>query len=253
MTAKTETFPSQNQPSLGALLVSLIDKPGDTFRVLAARRGIWRWLLPVLISFLALAVLALVQTPYTMEIARQQAEQQLAAMPPEQAEAARQSMAFGFSFPFMLGTTLVSGLLALIVILLIQAAFFYFGGLLLGGSEMTFGAIFTMTVWARLPLALGALVLAGFIAVSGRFIQYPGLAFLATSGDVMQDAANPMIALLSGVDLFWAWNLILLIIGLTVVARLSRIKAILLVVIFAALSLGVILLPSLIFRTAFGG
>lgn len=252
MTSKIETIPAETQPALGSLFVSLIDKPGDTFQTLAARRGVWRWLLPLLISFLALAVLAFVQTPYTMELARQQAEQQLATMPPEQAEAARQSMAFSFSFPFMLSMTLVFGLLALAVILLIQAAFFYFGGLLLGGSEMTFGAIFTMTVWARLPLALGALVLAGFIAVSGRFIQYPGLAFLATTGDVMQDAANPMIALLAGVDLFWAWNLILLVIGLTVIARLSRIKAALLVMIFAALSLGVTLLPSL-FGAAFGG
>ncbi len=252
MSANIEIMQSPKQPPLGALLVSLIDKPGDTFRALATRSGPWRWLLPVLISFLALAVVAFVQTPYTIELARQQAEQQLAAMPPEQAEAARQSMAWSLSFPFMLGTTLVTGLLGLILALLLQAAFFYFGAMLLGGDDVNFGAVFTMNAWARLPLVLGSLVLAGFIAVSGRFIQYPGLAFLVTSGDPMQDATNPMIALLSGVDLFWAWSLVLLVIGLAVVARLSRVKAAILVVIYAALALGITLLPSLIFGS-FGG
>jgi len=47
------------------------------------------WMAPLLVLILSLAVLLIVQTPHTLELARQQIESQLAAMPEDQVEAAR--------------------------------------------------------------------------------------------------------------------------------------------------------------------
>ena len=254
MTSTLETYSIQDNRPLGTLLLGIIDKPTATFEAIVARRGWVVWLTPLLIILVAFAVLGIVQTPYSLEFAREQAERQLATLPAEQVEAARAAMSTTLSLPFMLATTLGFGSVMLIIIIVVQAAFFYFGALMSGGDdELRFGQVFKVSIWARLPLALGLLVQAGFIALTQRFVQYTGLAFLATSGDVLADAQNPMVALLTGVDLFWAWNLFLLVMGLAVVARVSWKKSLLLVAIYAVLALVVTVLPSLIFSGYMGG
>lgn len=242
----------QEHRSVGALLLGLIDKPTATFQAVVTQRSWLLWLVPLLITLVAFTALIVVQTPYTLELARTQAESQLSDLSPEQAEQARAGMATTLAMPFMLATTLGFGSIALLLTLVIQAAIFYFGALMLGGQEMRFGDVFTMSLWARLPMALGLLVLTGFTLATGRFIQYPGLAILFASGDPMADAANPLLPLLSGVDLFWMWSLFLLVVGVAVVSGLSRGKALLLVLVYAALALGLTVLPTLLF-SGFGG
>ncbi len=201
---------------------------------------------------LTFTVISVVQMPYTLELAREQAEGQLASLPPEQAEAAREAMAFTLSLPFLLTTTLGVGVLALLFGLLIQATILYFGALITGGDDMRFGSVFTMSAWARLPLALGYLVQAGFVFFTQGAIRYPGLAFMVATDNPLEDAKNPMLPLLASIDIFWLWSLLLAIIGLAVVARISRGKALVLVLIYAAVSLGITVLPSIIFGAGLG-
>ncbi|MCB0155386.1 MAG: hypothetical protein KDF65_11375, partial [Anaerolineae bacterium] len=70
--------------SLGALLLGLIDKPAATFQALVAQRSWLLWLVPLLIMLATFAALIVVQTPYTLELARAQAESQLSGLSPEQ-------------------------------------------------------------------------------------------------------------------------------------------------------------------------
>jgi hypothetical protein len=76
------------------------------------------------------------------------------------------------------------------------------------------------------------------ILTTGRFPLYTGLAALQVSGDALQDARNPMIALLSFADIFWIWHIILLTIGLAVATKFSRGKAFFIVLVYALLSIG---------------
>ncbi|NJN97428.1 MAG: hypothetical protein HC875_26770 [Anaerolineales bacterium] len=252
MTTTSQTISNNRTPSLGQLFFGLIDRPAATFQAITARPGWWMWAMPLLVLILSLAVLLVVQTPHTLILARQQAESQLAAMPEGQAEAARAGMEMTMSLPFMLATGIGFGSIALVVATLLQATFLYFAALISGG-ESTFGAIFKMSAWSRLPMALGALVQAAFIAVAGRLIPYPGLSFPVSTGDLMQDARNPLFVVLSGIDLFWLWHLLLVVVGLTVAARLGRGKALLLTLVYAALSLGLTILPTLLFGGMMGG
>lgn len=246
MTITTQSVTNGQPRPLGQLFFGIIDQPVATFRAIVAQPRWLVWAAPLFLLILSLAVLLIVQTPHTLELARQQVESQLAAMPEDQVEAARAGMEMTMSLPFMLATGLGFGTVALVIATLAQATFLYFTALVSGG-ETSFGAMFRMSVWSRLPLAIGALVQAGFIAVAGRLIQYPGLSFFVATGDLLQDARNPLFVLLSGLDLFWLWHLLLTVVGLAVAARFGRGKSLALTLLYAALSLGVTVLPTLLF------
>ena len=141
---------------------------------------------------------------------------------------------------------------ALLIGVVAQATYLYFSALIAGGDDMSFGSVFTVSSWTRLPLAIGLLVQAGYIAFSQQGIRFLGLAFLVATGDLMQDARNPLVSLLSRIDLFWLWHLFLVVIGLAVVARFGRGKSLILTLIYAVLVLGFAVLPSLLFGGMMG-
>jgi hypothetical protein len=177
----------------------------------AARRKWWMWAAPLLIVFAALAVMTVAGAPYTLELAREQAERQLASMPAEQAEMARQGMAASLSQSSMIIAGLVSGLIMLFLGVLAQATFLYFGTLISGG-EVQFGSIFTLSAWSRLPFAVHYLTMTAFMAVSQKAIEYQGLGFLVRTGDMFQDMRNPVFNLLSQINIFWLWHLFLIVV-----------------------------------------
>jgi hypothetical protein len=156
------------------------------------------------------------------------------------------------SMPVVLISGLVGGTIALLIGIVGQAALLYFGALIAGG-EVDFGPVFTVSAWTRLPLALRSLVRALFVAVSGRSPQMLGLAALAASGDMLQDARNPLVVLLSQADLFWLWHLLLVVLGVAVVARFSRVKSVILTVVYAIVSLAVVVIPTMLFAGMAGG
>ena len=55
----------------------------------------------------------------------------------------------------------------------------------------------------------------------------------------MENAKNPVYVLLANIDLFWLWHLVLAMLGLAVVARMSRGKSAVLVILYAILALGI--------------
>lgn len=246
MTTMIETAQNGSQPSLLGLILGIIDRPRATFQAIMARPHWPVWLTPLFIFIVCLAVLLVVEAPYQVELARQQAEQQLATLPAGQSEAARAMMETTLSLPFMLGAGLAFGAAALVIGVLAQAVFLYFAALVLGG-EANFGSIFRVSLWSRFPVAMGVLVRAGFTAVSQQMIHYPGLSFLVGTGNFFQDGQNPLYVLFSQLDLFWLWQVLLLVIGLMVAARLGQGKALVLALVYTALSLGLSVLPALIF------
>lgn len=253
MTTTIETANKNESRPLWRLLFGIIDQPVSTFEAIRAQRKWWMWAVPLLFIFVAMAVMIVINMPYTMELAREQADSRLASLPAEQAEAARAAMETSLSFPVMLASSLGGGLVFLLIAVLAQATFLYFSALIAGGDDMAFGAVFSMSAWTRLPAAVGFLVQAGFIAVTQQTIKYPGLSFLVGTGNLLEDARNPLFAVLSRIDLFWLWHLLLVMLGVSVVARVGRGKSLVLTFIYAALALGLAALPSLLFGGMMGG
>lgn len=247
----TESVVKTKEPSLWRLLFGIIDRPAATFTAVLARRSWVRWAAPLLIVSLALGVYIVVSLPYTMELAGRQLDRQLAQLPPDQAQAAREQAARFTGQTFILISSLAGGVIGLIIGVLVQAVVLYFLALVAGG-ELEFGPVFTMSAWTRLPAAIGALAQAGFVAFAGRGIEYAGLSALAGSGDILRDTQNPLVLALARIDLFWLWHLLLVVVGLSVVARFRRFKALLLSLIYAALALIVAMAPALL-QTWVGG
>ncbi|MFQ5612619.1 MAG: YIP1 family protein [Anaerolineae bacterium] len=245
------TTPAPKAIPLWKLLSGIIDQPARTFQAILAQYS-WRmWAVPLLIVLLAFVALTVIGAPYGLEFARRQIEQQLATMPPGDAEAARPQMERFVTLPTILIAGLGFGGLGVIAGIVAQATVLYFTALVAGG-DMKFSALFTMSAWSRLPLAVGFLAQAGYIAVARRIVRYPGLAALVASGNLIEDSRNPLFLLLGRIDLFWLWHLLLVVVGLAVVARFSRFKALVLTLIYAALWLVTMVIPALL-QTALGG
>lgn len=247
-----ETVSNEKAPPLWQLLFGIIDRPAATFKAVLARRKWYMWAVPLLVLLLCMSAMMVVRTPYDMEIAQQQMERQLATMSPDQAEAARAGMETFMSFPVRLAMGLVTAIIMLLIGLVAQAAILYFGALVAGG-EVDFGPIFTMSSWTRLPMALYFLVQAVFMFVAQRAVNTPGLSALVATGDLMQDAQNPLFTLLGRLDPFWLWHLFLVVVGLSVAAQFSRVKSLVLTLIYVAVSLAITTLPTLLFGGLAGG
>jgi hypothetical protein len=224
--------------SLPSIVLNLVDMPATAFRTVLAGKGVWMWLAPLLVLVLALGAAMAVQAPYSAELARQQAERQISSMPADQVDAAREQIATFTSTPVILATSLVSGILMVGIGLLAQAAFVHFGALILG-AERDFVDSLKVSLWTRIPQALRYAVMAVFTLAAGRQIRYPGLSALVASGDILKDGKNPLVALLGGIDPFWLWHLWLVAVGVSVLGRLTAV--------YAALSLLLLVLPSLLF------
>ena len=247
-----ETTTNGETTPMWQLLLGIIDRPAATFEAVLARRKWYMWVVPLVIVLLCLGVMMVVRTPYDMELAQQQLERQLATMPPEQVEAARAGMETFMSFPVRLAMGLVTAVLMLLIGVVVQAAILYFGALVAGG-EVDFGPVFTMSSWTRFPMAAYFLVQAIFMFVAKRAINAPGLSALVATGDLMKDAQDPLFTLLGRLDPFWLWHLFLVVVGLSVAAQFSRKKSLVLTVIYAAITLAVTAIPSLLFGGFAGG
>ena len=201
-------------------LLAVLTHPRRTFGEIAAESRP-TWLTPMLVlSITALLVVIVAGTLKTR--AAMMGEVQL---PPDwqwwtpemqnnytQAQQATQGATFMYIIPLVgswtalwLGWVLVAGLLHL-------------GSTLLGGRGSMQGAL-TIAAWASLPFALRDLLRVVYMLSAGHAIGSPGLSGFATSpGFVPQ--------LLSRLDIFVIWYILLLIIGFIIADGLSRGKAV---------------------------
>src|SRR5687768_2583278 len=119
---------------------------------------------------------------------------------------------------------------------LLLAALLHFGSTLLGGRGSMQSAL-NIVAWASLPFAVRDILRIIFMLATGHAIISPGLSgFASTPGFLPQ--------LLTRLDIFMIWHVILLVIGFALTDGLPRSKAvtgvvvILLLVLFAQAGLG---------------
>lgn len=155
-----------------------------------------------------------------------------------QAQQATQGPVFMYIIP------MISSLTALWLGWLLLAGLLHFGSTLLGGRGSMQSAL-NIVAWASLPFAVRDILRIIFMLVAGHAIVSPGLSgFTSTPGLLSQ--------LLTRVDVFLIWQVILLVIGFAVMDGLPRSKAVMgvlvvvLLVLFAQAGLGAL-------ASSFGG
>lgn len=129
-----------------------------------------------------------------------------------QAQQATQGPTFVYIIP------MVGSLTALWLGWLLLAGLLHFGSTLLGGRGSMQSAL-NVVAWASLPFAVRDILRIIFMLAAGHAIVSPGLSgFTATPGLISQ--------LLTRVDIFLIWHVVLLVIGFALTDGLPRSKAV---------------------------
>jgi hypothetical protein len=179
------------------------------------------WLTPMLVLSVT-AILVVVVAGYLKSRAAMMGEVQL---PPDwqywtpdmqnnymQAQQATQGATFVYIIP------LVGSLTALWLGWIVMAGLLHLGSTLVGGRGSMQGAL-NIVAWASLPFAIRDLLRVVYMFSAGHTINNPGLSgFVSSPGFVLQ--------ILSRLDIFVIWYVILLVIGFTLADGLTRGKAV---------------------------
>jgi len=230
MTDITLEKPPARRLNFSRLLSTLI-RPRKAFSEMAAEPKA-TWLTPMLVLSIT-AILVIVVAGYLKTRATMLGEVQL---PPDwqywspdmqenymQAQQATQGATFVYVIP------LVGALTALWVGWILIAGLLHLGSTLLGGRGSMQGAL-NIVAWASLPFAIRDLLRVVFMLSAGHAITSPGLSgFAASAGFLSQ--------LLSRLDIFMIWYIVLLVIGFAIADGLTRGKAVLGVVVVMLLVL----------------
>jgi hypothetical protein len=214
-----------------ARLLSTLTRPRRAFGETAGESRA-TWLTPMLVLSIT-AILVVVVAGYLKTRAAMMGEVQL---PPDwqywspdmqenymQAQQATQGATFVYIIP------LVGALTALWVGWVLVAGLLHLGSTLLGGRGSMQGAL-NIVAWASIPFAIRDLLRVVFTLSVGHAITSPGLSgFAASAGFLSQ--------LLTRLDIFMIWYIVLLVIGFAIADGLPRGKAVLGVVVVMLLVL----------------
>ncbi|HET6594129.1 MAG TPA: Yip1 family protein [Anaerolineales bacterium] len=203
-------------PRAGTILL----RPRQGFQQMASESRA-TWLTPMLILTVT-AILVVIVAGYLRSRAAMTGE---IPLPPDwefwtpemqnnymQAQQATQGPTFVYIIP------MVGSLTGLWVGWLLLAALLHFGSTLLGGRGSMQSAL-NVVAWASLPFAVRDILRIIFMLAAGHAIVSPGLSgFTATPGLISQ--------LLTRVDIFLIWHVVLLVIGFALTDGLPRSKAV---------------------------
>jgi hypothetical protein len=125
----------------------------------------------------------------------------------------------GLTRSAFLASTVVSSLVGVPLVLLLEALFYKLSGMLRGGRA-AFSLVFSTVAYASVPIGLGALVIAGLMALTGSHSVGANLSFL------VDGAQHPALwSVARQLDLFSVWFFILLGIAAAPVFGFSQTRA----------------------------
>jgi hypothetical protein len=188
------------------------------------------WLLPIGLCVLGAVIYGAVAAPLMIQMQVRATQEMLASMPLEQA----QQMEPYIQEPTlnsMLLTGIGTGVLGVVLGWLVWSGGLHLLAALFGG-ERNLPSMLGVIAWAWLPFFLRFLAMTGYVLWAGELMANPGLSALVATGNMMENAANPLWVLLAAIDPFLVWNLILVVIGVVVVSGISKAKSAGLVVVF---------------------
>jgi len=222
------------------LLWGMISRPRTTLQYLRGD-GKRMWWVPALLAVVLFVLPVLVSAPMRTQQAReafvaaqeQMEEQRGGERSAEEQAQMDQAMSIAASPLITVVFPAVGGAVGMVVSWLAWAGALYLAGVALGGRS-SFGQTLRMVLWTWLPYSVRGVIQTVYILISGQIIANPGLSGfvrdnrLADSASMLTPPSTGqtlLAALLSRVDLFLIWNLLLLIVGVRVTAELPRRKA----------------------------
>jgi hypothetical protein len=206
------------KPNPFSRIVGVIVSPEATFQSIARRPD---WVVP-LVLWMLLSLISgalIVRKVDFAAAAREQIEQQK-NVPPEQVDRmVRMGVAVGKVIAYC--APIWTALIFVIVAGVLLITFRLFGG------EGTFKQAFSVTLYGWVPKILQGIILLVILCIKPA-VSAEGMRTLIRSnpGFLVDMKTNPMaFALLSSLDIFTIWTLVLLIIGFAIFTRASKAKS----------------------------
>ncbi len=132
-------------------------------------------------------------------------------------------------------------------------ALMYWGLIFIFRNKTKYSKILSIVVISSVPILISNLVNLFYTLFTGKMIINTGLSGLVASGKVFADSSNLLYMILSRVDIFILWGLILLIIGIAISCKMKLWKSISIVLIVYILSIIVMITTSSISMMFLGG
>ena len=218
---------NDNRMGIWRALFGWIDQPKKTLRYVMEEPRWSLWLAPALVIVVSLIIVTVVSAPAMSELSKeaaaQQVEAQMGSLSEEQSEQMQGTLETFTSPLFLAATGIVLGILGLVLTWLFRGAVLFFISYLFG-TDNRYVQMVTLVLWCWLPFALRDLVQAVYVVVNGQLPLHKGLSFLVAGSDQVQNAGNLLYGLLSQVDPFLVWHLVLVGVGLAVSTRSTRLK-----------------------------
>lgn len=191
-------------------ILGIFINPRETMDDIAARPT---WVVPIVLLILTSALSVFLLQDVIMDKAVVEMTKSNPNMTQEQIDQA---------MPFVKGVTWISVLVGVPIInLLIAGLFIFIGNVILGG-QTNFKAAFSVTSWSGVISVLGSLVLIPILRAKGELVSATSLSFLDPSGD----EGAPLFFLLSQIDLFRLWGMIVLGLGFAAAYKFSSKKGV---------------------------
>jgi hypothetical protein len=223
------TLPPTAVPHKGlfARITGVLFSPEETFRDIVAKPNV---LAPLILLVLIGYICTIALMPITDwdAVASAQTEQMRAKNPNidnatvERVEKMTKTMGriFGYIGPLfgIIAWLVVAGVLFL--------AFRMFGG------EGTFGQAFAITLYSWVPLTISGLIMSIVAYARGSFNPITAATLVKSNPAFLVDMKEhpALFSLLSALDLFTIWTIVLLVIGFAVMSRFSKAKSAMIVV-----------------------
>ena len=228
---------------LATIAIAMIDRPEQAMREAAARPRSW-WL-PALLLLIGLATFTLVTADAQISLANERSSQMIermtANMSEEQAQLVREA-----SRPLSRSSYLLSalggGLATMAIGWLVRGALVHFGSMVFGGIS-TWGPTFATALWSMVPFFVRDLLLTALFVLQGRLPEQMGLAFLVSTGDWLRDSRSLSVAVLSNIDPFVLWHLVLLTLAISIATHMGRVQAAILAIAIWAIIMVAKLVP----------
>jgi hypothetical protein len=266
MASVEDTLPPPTKSNFIRSLTGILIRPRLTFEDLrnAGGRG-WILLagLALLFSILKIGVEAPISARVAEESIRASLDAQAEAGMELPENAVQQATQMATNPLFTVAFPSVLAVFGLIISWLAWSGALHLLGTILGGSN-SFRQMLSMVVWSWLPYILRSLVQIISIVTTGKISEHPGLSFLvATDRSIGEIIAAPpptsqilLQSFLGQVDLFLIWNLVLLVLGVMITARISGKKAFLITslvwILFTAVTQIPVLFSATLMQSGFG-
>jgi hypothetical protein len=197
-------------------IIGVLVSPSRTFADIARKPD---WVIPALVIVLVFAIAAIVTVPrLDFETMTREAMEAQGRSGPQMEQGLRVGIAIAKGIQYSISFLLI-GILAV-------AALLYWLGVRLLGSEATYQQVFSVVLYGFMPTVIRQLVKIP-IVLSKHAINPRDAENVVRSSPAFLTSfkTNPMLfALLSRLDLFAIWSLILIVIGLAAASKLSKAK-----------------------------